>query len=770
MHFVPTLRRAAAHFALLAPVILAAQGKRPMTPMDIQEMRQATAPALSPNGQLGVYSISTPDWRADKRQSDLYLVSLQTGLPSTRQLTFTKDKNEGPARFAGNDAIVFASDRDAPAAGAAGAEAAAGGRGGRGGGGPAAAAGGGNQLYLLPLTGGEAQKITDGAAVGQFQFTPDGRLLVYSAGRAEQQQLWSLNASNLTGGNPVQITRQSTPVTNWHITKDSKSIFYLAADTLDADEARRRTAKFGVNIRNAIQPRSHVYVVDIATRQTRRLTRDSTISVTTFTVSDDGKYVGFSGSLDDRSQRGTNDERQAADLYLIEVASGKIERLTNNKDVAEGAISFSPDGSTIAYTAADDFKYMWNTKIYLRPVASTGGAWRKLGKGCDCDVTVGWWSDDSKTIYFNEGVKATNQLFSIDVATDKVTQITHELASVTVTRDEATGKVLINYTDPVTPAAVFTTASLATVANKASWTQLTRPNPQVDGIALGEESEITWKSKDGTMVGGVLMKPVGYKPGTKYPLIVAIHGGPAAADLLTFNGGYGAQTYAGAGYVILQPNYRNSTNYGQKFKIESQGDYFTKGYDDIMAGVDYLIAQGMVDGNKMGVLGWSAGGHWSNWILTHTDRFKAISSGAGVANWVSMYAQSDNQRVRQWYLGDTLYFVGKEYEKWWKQSPIAYIQNAKTPTMIHVVDGDPRVPRPQSEEMHMALKKLGVPTELFVYPGSTHGIPDPRDQYTKAVAEFAWMEHYVLGKDTKLKWSELLKTLDTRLATQAVQP
>jgi dipeptidyl aminopeptidase/acylaminoacyl peptidase len=751
----------------LLPAVAAAQTKRPMTAMDIQEMKQATAPALSPNGQLGVYSISTPDWKASRRQSDLYLVSLGTGLPSTRQLTFTKEKNEGPARFAGNDAIVFASDRDAPAGGAP-AEEGGGGRGGRGGGGPAAA-GSGSQLYLLPLTGGEAQKITEGAAVGQFQFTPDNRLLVYSAGRGAQQQLWALNSANLTSGAPVQLTRQPTPVTNWQISKDSRSIFFLAADTLDADEARRRAARFGVNIRNAIQPRVHVYVLDIATRQTRRLTHDTTYSVTTFSVSNDGKWVGYSGSLDDRSQRGTNDERQAADLYLVEVATGKIERLTNNHDVAEGGISFSPDGSTIAYTAADDFKYMHNTKIYLRPIA--GGAWRKIGKGCDCDVTIGWWSDDSKTIYFNEGLKATNQLFSIDVASDKVTQITHELASVNVNRDEATGKILINYTDPVTPAAVFTAPSLAQVANKASWTQLTRPNPQVDGFALGEESEITWKSKDGTMVGGVLVKPVGYRAGTRYPLIVAIHGGPAAADMLTFNGGYGSQIYAGAGYMVLQPNYRNSTNYGQKFKIESQGDYFTKGYEDIMAGVDYLIAQGMVDGDKMGALGWSAGGHWSNWILTHTNRFKAISSGAGVANWVSMYAQSDNQRVRQWYLGDTLYFVGKEYEKWWRQSPIAYIANAKTPTMIHVVDGDPRVPRPQSEEMHMALKKLGVPTELFVYPGQTHGIPEPRDQYTKAVAEFAWMEHYVLGKkDAKLKWADLLKTLDAQRVTAAVQP
>ena len=138
-----------------------------------------------------------------------------------------------------------------------------------------------------------------------------------------------------------------------------------------------------------------------------------------------------------------------------------------------------------------------------------------------------------------------------------------------------------------------------------------------------------------------------------------------------------------------------------------------------MTGVDYLIAQGIVDSTKMGALGWSAGGHYSNWIEGHTTRFKAISSGAGVANWISMWSQSDTQRLRQWYLGDKMYWeTPGEYQNWWKQSPIAYIKNAKTPMFIHVVDGDPRVPRPQSEEMHMALSKLGVPNEFWVYPGT----------------------------------------------------
>ena len=765
MRLAFSLRRAALLTA--APAALWAQGaKRPMTFLDVQEMRTASAPVLSPDGRRGVYSLTIPDWKADRRQSDLYLVETATGVSSSRQLTFTKDKNEGPARWASNDAIVFASDRDATN-GAAGEGGRGGGGGGRGGGGgPAAAGGAGNQLYYLRLDGGEAQKFTDGPGVGQFQFTRDMRTLVYSAGRGEQQQLWALPAANLVGGTPVQLSRHATPVQQWQVSKDSKTIYFLAQDTVATDEQKRRAARFGVDIRNMATPRVHLWSLDIATKAEKRLTSDAAYSVTRVTLSDDGKWVGFNATPDDRYQRNITEEGDNSDVYLMEVSSGKIERLTNNQDVSESALSFSPDGQSIAFTAADNYKFMHLNKLYVRPVA--GGQWRKLGKEWDGDVSIGWWSDDSKTIYFNAGWHATTQLFSIDVASGKVTPLTNLQAATNVSRDEATNRLMITYSDPMTPSSSYTAASVAQVGDKASWTRLTNANPQVDGIALGEDAEICWKSTDGVQACGILRKPVGYQKGTKYPLIVAIHGGPAAADVLGFNSGYGTQVYAGAGYAVLEPNYRNSTNYGEKFKIESQGDYFTKGYNDIMAGVDYLIKEGIVDGDKLGALGWSAGGHWSNWILTHTTRFKAISSGAGTVNWVSMYAQSDMQRVRQWYMGDKLPY--DDMAHWMAQSPISFIKNAKTPTMIHVVQGDPRVPRPQSEELHMALKKLGVPTELFVYPGNTHGIPQARDQYTKAMAEFAWMDHYVRGKDTKFMWEDLLKTLDQRTAAQNVQP
>jgi dipeptidyl aminopeptidase/acylaminoacyl peptidase len=421
-------------------------------------------------------------------------------------------------------------------------------------------------------------------------------------------------------------------------------------------------------------------------------------------------------------------------------------------------VSFSPDSRRVAFSAPDDFVFMHNARVYLRDVAARGAPFRKLGAGFDGDVTVGFWSNDGNTIYFNEGVKATNQVLALDVAANTVRPVIQDQASVSVNEDDETGRLIVSYSDPRTPTTLYTVPSARELGTRSAWSQLTDANPWVKQVALGNAEEITWTSADGRKVGGVLVKPVGYQAGKRYPLIVAIHGGPAAADVLGFNGGYGSQVYAGAGYVVLMPNYRNSTNYGQQFKVESQGDYFTKGYQDIMAGVDHLIAQGIVDSAQMGVLGWSAGGHWSNWILTHTDRFKAISTGAGVFNWISMYGQSDTQRGRQWYLGNKLYY--DDMEHWWRQSPAAYIKNAKTPTMIHVVDNDPRVPRPQSEELHMALKRLGVPTEFYVYPGNTHGIPDPRNQLVKSTAEMAWMDYWVRHSGRKFAWRDVLRTLE----------
>jgi dipeptidyl aminopeptidase/acylaminoacyl peptidase len=743
--------------AMLMPVAALAQkpassaALRPITFLDRQYQRDVGSPTPSPDGKWLLYTLSTPDWNQARRQTDIYLVSVKDGLASTRQMTYTKDKNETSPRWSRDGKFfAFLSNRDAASAPSGGSSGAGGG-----------SAAGQNQVYIMRPDGGEARKISDAKdGVSTLDFSKDGRWLVYRSGKADEEQLYALPVAGIDSAKPVQLTHQLAGVGLWKWSPDSRHIYFVTADTLDKDEKLRIEKKFNVTIRNMATPLSSLWALDVDAKKATRLTRDTTITVTDFNISADGRWIGYHGASANRYMRNITEQDIYSDLYLLDTSTGGIERITNNTEVGESDLEFSPDSKWIAFSAPDDMTQynMTNNRVYLRRVDDRAGQLRKLGGNFDGDATIGFWSKDGKTIYFNEGIKATNQLMALDIDKNTVRQVSNVRASLSANEDDDSRLLLLNYADPSTPPTLFTVASVDQIPLRASWRQLTDANPQVRGFALGDEDEISWKSTDGKTVGGILIKPVGYQPGTRYPLIVAIHGGPASADVLGFNGGYGAQTYAGAGYAVLMPNYRGSTNYGEKHKTDIVGNYFQKGYEDIMTGVDYLISQGIVDSTKMGVLGWSAGGHWSNWILTHTNRFKAISTGAGTSNWISMYAESDVQRNRQFYLGNKLPY--DDFDAYWNQSPLKYIRNAKTPTMVHVVEGDPRVPRPQSEELFMALKRLGVPAEMYVYPGNTHGIPDPRNQLVKSVAEMAWMDYWVRGSGKKFAWREVLKTLD----------
>ena len=711
---------------------------RPMTFLDVQQFSRPGAWAPSPDGRWMLYTITTPDWQEDVRQSDIHLVSMEDGVASSRQLTFTDEKDETlPTWSRDGSFFVFASNRDAEEGEDT------------------------NQLYLMRPDGGEAQRITDAEdGVADFDFSDDGRSLVYRGGPPGQEQLYRLPIDGILSAEPEQLTQDEAGVERWQWAPDGGSIYFIRPDSRDEDDELRREQGFTVDIKNMVTALSNLWVVDLAPRATRQLTDDASVSVTDFELSLDGRWITFTGASAERYERNITGSGLYADPFLLETATGHIERLTDNYEVRESLPSISPDGRWIAFSAPDDMtRYtMTENRVYLRDLTDRGGSFRKLGESFDGRVGVEFWSEDGNTIYFNTGVRITRQLHALDVRSGEVRQVTDERAALTVSRDRDSRAILVQYSDPMTPPTLFTVEDVERVADRSAWTQLVDANPQVRQLALGEEVEINWTSTDGKSVGGILVKPVGYREGQRYPLIVAIHGGPAGADILRFNGGYGAQVYAGAGYAVLKPNYRGSINYGNAHRTDIVGDYFTLGYDDIMTGVDYLIDEGIADPDRMGVLGWSAGGHWSNWILTHTDRFKAISSGAGTMNWISMYAQSDVQRNRQFYIGDE--FLYENFEPYWYQSPLRYISNAKTPTMIHVVKDDPRVPSPQSLELHMALKKLRVPTELFMYPGSTHGIPDPRNRLVKSVSEMAWMDYYVRGIGNKFEWQQVLETLE----------
>ncbi len=697
-----------------------AQAPRPMTFMDVMEMRSVGGGQLSPDGARVVYTVSIPHWKTGKAYTDLFMADAVTG--ASRQLTFTREKSETSPQWSPDGRrFGFLSDRE-----------------------------GSQQVYLMAVDGGEARKLTEAKdGVHAFAFSRDGKVLIFSAGKPEERQLSlvDLRSEELT---VTALPKHATSVRDFALAEDGGRVFYTSPDRQDKDDLKRKEKKFDVRIADPEQSPVHLWSLDLKTHAERRWTEGAGFTVAAFQLAKNGGWASFR-ALPSARQRGDITQEEAS-LHLLDLGSGK-ERLVLEKNARFAA--FSPDGQWLAYAAPERFERLRNDKLWV--VATAGGEPRNLLAGKDLNVSSATWSEDAKTLYFPMAAGVDQQLYALSTADGTLTQLTREPGVVAGGYSAEAKAFLLSFSQPRKPLDYYV-ARPGTVGQAASWVKVSDGNPQVAKLALGETEAVHWKAKDGTTIEGLLIKPLGYEQGKRYPLIVQLHGGPAAADMRGFQGRYVTypHLYAAAGYAVLQPNYRGSTNYGEAFTRQIGGNFMRLSYGDILSGVDHLIAAGLADPDRLGMMGWSAGGHLSSWTLTQTDRFKAISTGAGAVNWISMYAESDVQSVREFYLG------GRPYDAWenfMNESALRFVKNAKTPTLIHVGEADQRVPKPQSDELYMALKKLGVPVEYIVYPGMPHGLTEPRYQLVKMVAEFNWFEKWIKGKQDWFDWKTLLDTL-----------
>jgi dipeptidyl aminopeptidase/acylaminoacyl peptidase len=339
---------------------------------------------------------------------------------------------------------------------------------------------------------------------------------------------------------------------------------------------------------------------------------------------------------------------------------------------------------------------------------------------------------------------AHSELHHLDLATKKVKQWTegaHALGSWTFFEDS--DRHLFTIGEPTNPGDVYIWGLSAPAPARVTrvFDYLTRD------FELPRVKKIQWKGADGVTVEGILTYPLNYQEGKRYPLVVNTHGGPAASDKLGFGSSmHYRPVLAAKGYAVLQPNYRGSTGYGNDFLRDMVGHYFRQAHLDVMSGVDYLIQRGIADPDRLVKMGWSGGGHMTNKIITFTDRFKAAASGAGAANWVSMYAHSDVRTHRTLWFGGTPWQKDAPISVYWEHSPLKDAWKVKTPTIFLVGERDVRVPMAQSVEMHRALKSNRVPTHLYVAPREPHGWGELRHGLFKMNVELDWFEKHAMNR------------------------
>jgi dipeptidyl aminopeptidase/acylaminoacyl peptidase len=592
-------------------------------------------------------------------------------------------------------------------------------------------------IWRVPVApgsaGGAPVQLTTGAdGESSPRWSPDGHSIVFTAKRTgdESPQLYLLSMS---GGEAARLTTNETVVSAPAWSPDGGSIYFLASDPKSAEVKAAAKSKDDIYAFDENFEQTHLWKITVATKQATRITSGN-FSVASFRLSADGARIAHV-----RTPSPLYGDADRGEVWVMAASGVGAVQLTTNT-VTESGAELSPDGSTVLFVSASSptFETYYNDKLFLVPAA--GGPARVVAPDFAYEVERAVWSKDGKSIYFSANTGVRSQLYVVAAAGGAPKALTsgdHALPGWQY--NPATGSHVVVRDQSNNP------GELWLVSDGREPQRLTRLFESLaTEYALPRVEAITWKGKDGVTVEGLLYYPLGYAAGTRYPLVVQTHGGPAASDKF----GFGApssytQVLTAKGYAVLKPNYRGSTGYGDAFLRDMVGSYFKNAHLDVMAGVDHLIARGIADPDRLAKMGWSAGGHMTNKIITFTDRFKAAASGAGAANWVSMYAQSDVRTYRTPWFGGTPWQKNAPIDVYWEHSPLKYVANVKTPTIFLVGERDVRVPMPQSVEMYRALKSLGVPTRLYVAPREPHGFGELRHQLYKVNAELAWFEQWV---------------------------
>lgn len=575
-------------------------------------------------------------------------------------------------------------------------------------------------------------------------WSPDGKWLAFlsdrpavAAGKGDgKNQIYLISPK---GGEARLLTKVETGVQQFEWSRDGKNIAFIASEPEDKASKDRKEKYGDFEVVQNDYTFSHLWAMEVNAgadgfAEPRRLTEGKTFTVNGLEWSPDSTRIAFRAQRD--ADLGSSD---TANIYVLALADKSIKKVVDLKG-PDGNPIWSPDGKQIAFTTANGDPAFFYTNLQIAIVAAEGGAPKVYPAAFDEQPGLLAWG--SKGILFSGMARTSSHLFHFDPATGKVTQLSKPdnlvLSQFSFHPSLGFAACVAAGPNEFPEIRVFITSPFQIY-------DVTDMTAQVYKWKLAQREVVEWKSTDGTPIEGVLYKPANFDPAKKYPLLVVIHGGPTGVDRPTIasDSYYPIEKFVEKGALVLRPNYRGSAGYGEKFRALNVRNLGVGDYADVISGVDYLIGKGWVDAARVGSMGWSQGGYISAFITTTSDRFKAISVGAGISNWMTYYVNTDIHPFTRQYLKATPWDDPEIYAK---TSPMTYIKKAKTPTLIQHGEFDRRVPIPNAYELYQGLQDQGVPVKLIVYKGFGHGINKPKQQRAVMEHNWAFFLEYIWGE------------------------
>lgn len=596
-----------------------------------------------------------------------------------------------------------------------------------------------SRLWIANSDGSDARPYTAEEGDGSAEWSPDGRWVAFlrstGSGDDRARQIFLIRTD---GGEARQLTKHATSVRRFEWLPDASGLVFLAPDTLpkDVEEARDKgdDAIF-VNEAPNGQGRGdwsnlwHV-AVDFDSAQSRPITEGER-RVGGFAVSPDGERVAFSYRTENFRNAGNRSE-----IALVDVAGGEIRDLTDNA-APEGSLAWSPDGRTLTFEAPDlETWELDQGNLYAMDVAS--GAIRELMPDWTGSMRGYEWAPDGRTIHFVGLDRTVSSLYRLDTRNGRVSKLTDRRGNVgSASFSRQHDVVAFTFNSPTSPTEIYTSRTRDLDAAIA----VTDVGAEIRALALADPEVVRWTSTDGAEIEGLLyLPPEGRsEPGA---FVVEIHGGPAGVFTLGFD--RDAQILAAEGYTVLQPNVRGSSGYGDALLRGNMNDIGGGDLQDVLTGVDAMVQRGVAHPDSLAVKGWSYGGILGGYAITQTDRFRAASLGAMVADWPSEFGTGFNYDVTLWYLGGDPW---SNREHWVARSAYTHADQVETPTILFHGDRDSTDTPAQSMNFFVALQQHDVPARYIRFPREPHGIGEPRHHRTRLVEEVRWFQKYVRGLD-----------------------